>query len=344
MIGLTAFSTMWWYAASRWAGDGSFMMGPMFAFPITLRWAFMVLRGTPELDCVQLQTTQAGKKTPVQLGLLQKLKWSMDLWCSWRGIGWNWEIQNIRKPANSSPSRLHFVLTNLVHIAVNLAAAQLLTRFFFCPLYPSHANTAPAFLALPLWRQHAISTAQLALSTRFLDTTYRVFATCAVLLGLSPPAANPACFGSLADAWSVRTFWGRTWHQTFRAVFVAVGDAVAGAARARKGTRASRHLKTHAGFATSGAMHALPGLFVRHAGAPWWTVTNLLHMPLYAVVVTVEDGVKGVGRRLGVRDSLGVRLVGYAWTAFWVPFVYRYAFVFYIDIGFCDGVCAVAPA
>lgn len=106
MIGLTAFSTMWWYAASRWAGDGSFMMGPMFAFPITLRWAFMVLRGTPELDCVQLQTTQAGKKTPVQLGLLQKLKWSMDLWCSWRGIGWNWEIQNIRKPANSSPSRL----------------------------------------------------------------------------------------------------------------------------------------------------------------------------------------------------------------------------------------------
>lgn len=247
--------------------------------------------------------------------------------------------------------RSHFVLTNLVHIAVNLAAAQLLTRFFFCPLYPSHANTAPAFLALPLWRQHAISTAQLALSTRFLDTTYRVFATCAVLLGLSPPAANPACFGSLADAWSVRTFWGRTWHQTFRA---------------RKGTRASRHLKTHAGFATSGAMHALPGLFVRHAGAPWWTVTNLLHMPLYAVVVTVEDGVKGVGRRLGVRgecsfffffflfsrgrlrltvvDSLGVRLVGYAWTAFWVPFVYRYAFVFYIDIGFCDGVCAVAPA
>lgn len=144
--------------------------------------------------------------------------------------------------------RSHFVLTNLVHIAVNLAAAQLLTRFFFCPLYPSHANTAPAFLALPLWRQHAISTAQLALSTRFLDTTYRVFAT-------------------------------------------------------RKGTRASRHLKTHAGFATSGAMHALPGLFVRHAGAPWWTVTNLLHMPLYAVVVTVEDGVKGVGRRLGVRGE-----------------------------------------
>lgn len=218
----------------------------------------------------------------------------------------------LTEDATPLPHRSRFVLTNLVHIAANLAAAQLLTRFFFCPLYPSHINTPPAFLALPLWRQHAISTAQLALSTRFLDTTYRVFATCAVLLGLSPPAANPACFGSLADVWSVRTFWGRTWHQTFRTVFVAVGDAVAGACRARQGTRASRYLKTYAGFATSGAMHALPGLFVRHAGAPWWTVTNLLHMPLYAVVVTVEDGVKGVGRRLGVRGKYSFFFTGKA--------------------------------
>lgn len=147
-------------------------------------------------------------------------------------------------------------------------------------------------------------------------------------------------------------------------VFNAAGEMFAQAVGAEKGTLLSRYLKTYAGYITSGAMHAVPGLFVRHS-SPLWSLTNLLHMPFYAMIVTAEDVLKAGGRRLGIRDSgkfppsgarsecvpgirrqiancrrkALIRIVGYVWTAFWVPFIYRYAFVFYIDIGFCDGVC-----
>lgn len=110
-----------------------------------------------------------------------------------------------------------FVLAQIFWVAANLAAAQLITRFSFCPLYPS-SNTVQAFLLAPLWQQYAISATQLVLSTRFLDSTYRIFAIIAVSLGLSAPESNPPCFGSLADAYSVRQFWGKYWHQMFRKV------------------------------------------------------------------------------------------------------------------------------
>ncbi|KAE9395791.1 hypothetical protein BT96DRAFT_1043167 [Gymnopus androsaceus JB14] len=45
----------------------------------------------------------------------------------------------------------------------------------------------------------------------------------AVLLRLSAPEDWPPLFGSWGEAWSVRNFWGRTWHQMIRRLCVSPG-------------------------------------------------------------------------------------------------------------------------
>lgn len=108
-------------------------------------------------------------------------------------------------------------MTQICWIVVKIGAFQMLTRHAFCPLYPAN-NTVEAFLSLPLWQQNYISAMQIFLGSLNLDSTYRVFTIFAVGMGLSAPEYNAPFFGSLADAYSVRQFWGRYWHQTFRKV------------------------------------------------------------------------------------------------------------------------------
>ncbi|KAH7048229.1 membrane bound O-acyl transferase family-domain-containing protein [Macrophomina phaseolina] len=334
MLGLAAFTTLWWYSVTHWFADQTFLVGPIVAVPITLRWAFMVMWGTPEEDYFHLDNRTT---SPHHLGPLRKLKWSADLWVQWRGVGWNWKVDNVPESSPSSGCSPRFVLTQIFWVVVKIGAFQVLTRYAFCPLYPAE-NTVQAFLSLPLWQQNYISAMQLFLGTLSLDSTYRIFTIFAVGLGISKPEYNAPFFGSLADAYSVRQFWGKYWHQTFRKVLNTAGEVAAWSVGAKKGTLVSRYLKTYTGYVTSGAMHAAPGLFILHS-SPLTSLTHFLHMPLYAVIVTVEDALKACGKRIGIKDSALVRIAGYFWTAFWIPFIYRYALIFVIDIGFHDASC-----
>lgn len=102
VFGLTAFTTLWWYSITHWVADPTFLVGPIMAIPITLRWAFMVVWGTPEEDYFHLQDRAT---SPHHLGPLRKLKWSADLWVQWRGVGWNWKVDNVPEISSGSPSR-----------------------------------------------------------------------------------------------------------------------------------------------------------------------------------------------------------------------------------------------
>jgi hypothetical protein len=38
--------------------------------------------------------------------LLERLQWSVSLWCSTRGIGWNWKVSNVPEPVEPGYSRV----------------------------------------------------------------------------------------------------------------------------------------------------------------------------------------------------------------------------------------------
>lgn len=92
--GLNTLISMWMYAYAHWVGGVSFVIGPMLGFAIGLRWVTLVAFGSPERD-FRLVSTPGNNESPVELGVWRKLKWSAELWCAWRGVGWNFADPNV---------------------------------------------------------------------------------------------------------------------------------------------------------------------------------------------------------------------------------------------------------
>lgn len=58
-----------------------------------------------------------------------------------------------------------------------------------------------------------------------------------------------------------------------------------------------------------------------------WTGSSYWYFLAQAAVITLEDAVVALGRRVGIRDSRAARGLGYAWTVAWLMYVTP----FYID-------------
>lgn len=105
-LGLGVFTTIWSYALTHWVAQPSFLFSPMFGFAVTVRWVYMVVFDTAEVSFMRVTEQGQGKEeSPLEFGLWKKLKWSADLWFSWRGVGWNWEVSNLPRPATQIASR-----------------------------------------------------------------------------------------------------------------------------------------------------------------------------------------------------------------------------------------------
>lgn len=103
-LGLGIFTTVWSYALTHWVAQPSFLFSPMFGFAVTVRWVYMVVLDTAEVGFFRGASSDK-EESPLKLGLWKKLKWSADLWFSWRGVGWNWEVSNIPRPVGQIASR-----------------------------------------------------------------------------------------------------------------------------------------------------------------------------------------------------------------------------------------------
>lgn len=262
---------------------------------------------------------------------------------------------------------------------VNFAAQKIVIDYVFCHYYPS-SNTVAAFTDLSLIERLWICVVQMSLGWLFLSNANRIVAIIAVAAYLSTPENCPPSYGSLADCYSVRNFWGKAWHQTFKWVrwlglhsntlfsfsdgyhlqyFNTTGDLVARGIGAKKGTLLSKYTKLHIAFLISGVQHYVATIFVRSDA---WSWAMLGQMVIYAIIITIEDGLKSLGQRMGLKpgstlqsrvshaeQTPGLTLLhtvftyaaGYLWCAFWIPYVYQYPFIYYIDVGFFNGSCPV---
>ncbi|KAF5001553.1 hypothetical protein FDECE_10901 [Fusarium decemcellulare] len=131
-------------------------------------------------------------------------------------------------------------------------------------------------------------------------------------LNLYPVQKVPPIWGKLADAYSIRRFWGNLWHQTLRRPLTSVSEFLAHTVlHMPKGTLVARYLKLFICFFISGALHVPAdlslGISTQESGVVTYFVTT-------ALVIMCEDCVQQISRQLLGAGHKWRRYFGYAWV------------------------------
>ncbi|KAH0562493.1 hypothetical protein GP486_002814 [Trichoglossum hirsutum] len=173
---------------------------------------------------------------------------------------------------------------------------------------PSNPHT------LPFWPNRALLVWTFWIRTWLqLDMAHSLVAAGTTLWGVYSPRDWPPMFGLPWDLWTLRRFWGQTWHQLQRRPLSSIGIATARGLGFRKGTMASRYTQLYVAFAISGLIHAGGATM-----AIYHDMGTLRFFILQALAITTEDIVIAVAKKLGFRAGLFGKLVGYLWVAAWM--------------------------
>ncbi|KAK0463766.1 membrane bound O-acyl transferase family-domain-containing protein, partial [Desarmillaria tabescens] len=257
--------------------------------------------------------------------LLKRVYWAGCIIHSPRGIGWNYQTPH--DPDRPTMKRGSFIISRV------LQRVNYISRIFIpLPKIVAWMSTPYAGVRIQYYFISAIS----------------------VALGLSTAADWPDPYGRWSDAYTVRKFWGRTWHQMMRRMgafcysckqilnneqyLSPIGKVVVQASGFEKGTWISSFTQLSVGFFVSGAMHSFGDAMVgrKHFGAsfPFFIVQ--------VVAIVAEDFVIDLTGRLGKRPSTKVSyIISFAWVFSWSVI----SFPLYIDWAVRAGLgsCEILP-
>ncbi|PCH35705.1 hypothetical protein WOLCODRAFT_107726 [Wolfiporia cocos MD-104 SS10] len=242
---------------------------------------------------------------PSELSFPRRVHWSMCVFFSPRGVGWNYQVSNV--PPRPSEARWTFVRQQLFamfrwYLVLDLAHSLHL----YCPQPFWHEGGTRSIIAEGLVYR-CILIAKIAVQ-------HTQLAAVCVAAGLSAPRDWPAIYGSHADAYTVRRYWGRSHHQMLRRFTSSIGKAVCRLLGLQPGSKASSYMQLYVAFVVSGIMHCGGDLMVGRgifgASFPFYL--------MQAIAITLEDAVIGIARRVGLTSSSGwTRFVGYIWSMVW---------------------------
>lgn len=134
----------------------------------------------------------------------KRIKWAAALCFTMRGAGWNWRVRGTPLSTEYA-SRGAFVLHTLVRILVECLVLEAITIIFarvgltntvYGPFIILHAMVVYLGMSIP----------------------YEMGNVVWVATGIGSVEECPPLFGSLQYSRSLRGFWGKTWHQSFRQV------------------------------------------------------------------------------------------------------------------------------
>ncbi|KAH9840645.1 membrane bound O-acyl transferase family-domain-containing protein [Rhodofomes roseus] len=227
-----------------------------------------------------------------------------------RGVGWSYEVAHL-PPRPSSPK-----WTFVVH---KLACA--LRWYLFLDLAQTYNRSSLRLLHDSAVGPQAWLIRPISIIARFsslvglLALENSLAAATSVALGMSLPREWPDIYGRWSDAYTVRRFWGRTYHQLLRRLTASCGKACCHALGLRPGTRASSYTQLYIGFAVSGFLHCGGDLMV----SPYLFGTSFPFFMSQAVAITLEDAVIGAVRTSGMKVPIRVaHLAGYLWAITWL--------------------------
>jgi hypothetical protein len=154
------------------------------------------------------------------------------------------------------------------------------------------------------------------------EAFHSLFAVLFVGCGLDSPGEwSMSLFSPVREAYSVRRYWGKHWHNYIYESFSSHTKVVTrGWLRMERGTLLTRLVENTAVFAASGVMHSAVRWVQDSKSGDHWVITFWYVGQMVPIVI--EDVVRGVWRRkkkdMGIKDSawLGCveRTIGYAWV------------------------------
>ncbi|KAJ5769073.1 hypothetical protein N7520_003632 [Penicillium odoratum] len=290
---------------------------------------------TPETSFYRVQNVSSSSITPPKLEdisntpLSARIFWAFELISVTRGIGWNWRVAGIPKPSVAS-TRFQFAASQLLRWVAMYTGLNLVT--LACRTILSNPNPSlniPGDLHI-----------HILIVVGFITTIYSHFAILilplsAICVGLQVGPRSwrevsswPPNFGSITEAYSIRRFWGYTWHQQLRRQTGVPGSYLLGllpeSVRVSRRTpvRLARRYFLHImSFVVSGAIHACGTYQVTRAfGTPLWDGGKMRYFLVQGVAIIIEDfvcWVLGVDDRSGAKPTTMRRWMGYAITVSW---------------------------
>ncbi|THU83559.1 hypothetical protein K435DRAFT_784138 [Dendrothele bispora CBS 962.96] len=256
------------------------------------------------LTDVQREFRQVGQREPISsAGIWPRFKWALQLWISPRGVGWNFEPKS-SLPPHPNLTKLEFLRSRFISLALALIGNDI--AFILASSDPGFSKHAPAFHKQPVtWRLYA--TALFFFRTRSaLTVNYLMISLLCVGTGMTEPSSWPDLFGKWGHSYTLRRFWGVTWHQQLRRIFSSHGRFLAHRVFGfPSGSIASSYTQLYVAFFLSSIIHVLSFDF-----------RPFRFFLLQAVVITFEDTIILIGREYRVQKKLTIpfRLLGYLWV------------------------------
>ncbi|PCH37569.1 hypothetical protein WOLCODRAFT_146720 [Wolfiporia cocos MD-104 SS10] len=255
---------------------------------------------------------------PSTLPFARRFYWSLCVLNNRRGVGWNCQVAIV--PPRPSGSRRQFVRERLLKIF------RLYIPLDFIQLYvlSIRPETSPQRWIYGLGR---LSTMMIC-----MEAQTSIISIVAVVTRFSEPQDWPAVFGKLSDAYTVRRFWGRTYHQNVRRYTASWGKRACRLLGLQPGSWASAHMQLFVGFSLSCLMHCAGDLMVR----PSIFGASSAYFAAQAAVIALEDVVVAAARRRIVVPVGVARFAGYAWVVLWLGVSTPWLFNWTVKAGVVD--------
>ncbi|RDW94071.1 wax synthase family protein [Aspergillus mulundensis] len=156
---------------------------------------------------------------------------------SFRGIGTPWEIKILKaqaQPHATPPTRSRCLLRRAARVLLQIFAVDLI----FFGYIDSHQRWKPQvfdfeteFLGPNTTAEQLIARSHLCIVgivglAMLIDLAHGLLAITFIATGLTSCAQWPPAFGRISDAYTVRRFWAKTWHQFLRWPTLSVSTCV----------------------------------------------------------------------------------------------------------------------
>ncbi|KAI6711090.1 hypothetical protein JHW43_006363 [Diplocarpon mali] len=260
-----------------------------------------------------------------------RILWGFQSLFSFRDVNTPFEINNVPHFQSDDPSYVPTKAAFLVRSTGVLGICYLVIDFIESQPPPPDAavifsaqRLALSQVTVPelITRMAASAGFWLVLSSSIAGVASAVNMAC-VALDLSAVGDCRPMMGPVAEAYTIRGFWGKTWHQGTRKLFAALGTFIGDEVFVfRKGSPPNTYCKIFVTFFVSGLLHQVADVA---NGIPWAQSGSLKFFCVQACGIVVEDAVQLIyrsvsGARFGDPPRWWARLVGYVWTAFFLLF------------------------
>ncbi|KAJ5654450.1 toxin biosynthesis protein Tri7-like protein [Penicillium lividum] len=285
---------------------------------------------------IDYQDLQAQHKPKDQGSRMANLWAAMRVTMDYSAVGTRWQVRNVPKmPAwlGASPTRSRFLMRQ-----VAIASWQYLMLDFLQRIIRENEivwNEIIAVLLEPTtaakhsWLlEAAINIVTWFLIARLsLDFKWRATSIVAVGLGISEPTSWPPMFGSSFEAYTIRNFWGKYWHQQLRWPLTATSSFLTrNILHLPRPSILERYTSTILSFFISGLIH----LAAQYKGSTFEKRGAVEFFTSFSLGIIIEDGAQALWSRLtasasdennspkDMNTALWKKIIGYLWVTGWL--------------------------